>query len=348
MIERIRKLGNGIHDIDGLRAHLQTAIEVEHSTIPPYLCALYSLHGTDNSLAAYVVRSVVMEEMLHMALAANVLNAIGGEPKIDKGDFMPQYPAKLPGSAGEFEVELLPFSRKALHTFLRIEQPEKIDAPPEADHYHTLGQFYHALDIGLRTVCAGDKHFSKTPRNQVMAEQYYGSAGELIAVTNLETALTALATIRDQGEGVKDKILDGDPGLFGEGKNYAHYFRFNELVHGRFYDAKDKPSDPPSGGPLKVDWDAVYPMRPNPHAKDFAAGSEVRAKVDGFNRAYSDFLRLLHKAFNGAPERLTDSVPVMYGLRHRAVELMRIPSGGGMNAGPAFEFVAGHAERAHA
>ena len=36
---RSRTLGS----LDGLREHLQWAIELEHSTIPPYMCALYSL-----------------------------------------------------------------------------------------------------------------------------------------------------------------------------------------------------------------------------------------------------------------------------------------------------------------
>jgi len=32
-----------IRTLEDLRGHLQIAIEVEHSTIPPYLCALYSI-----------------------------------------------------------------------------------------------------------------------------------------------------------------------------------------------------------------------------------------------------------------------------------------------------------------
>ena len=64
--------------LEHLQSHLQTAIEVEHSTIPPYLCALHSIKDGSNLEAAQIVKSVVVEEMLHMILAANVLNAIGG------------------------------------------------------------------------------------------------------------------------------------------------------------------------------------------------------------------------------------------------------------------------------
>ena len=62
-----------IRDIESLRSHLQWAIELEHSTIPPYLTAYYSLHESHNRESAGVLLSVAIEEMLHMTLAANVL-----------------------------------------------------------------------------------------------------------------------------------------------------------------------------------------------------------------------------------------------------------------------------------
>ena len=81
-----------IKTLDELKAHLQKAIEVEHSTIPPYLCALYSIKDGHNQEAAQIIKSVVLEEMLHMILAANVLNAIGGEPILTHPKFVPKYP----------------------------------------------------------------------------------------------------------------------------------------------------------------------------------------------------------------------------------------------------------------
>ena len=70
-----------IDTVDDLRRHLQWAIELEHATIPPYMCALYSLDPERNPEAAQVVSTVLTEEMLHLALAANLLNAVGGAPK---------------------------------------------------------------------------------------------------------------------------------------------------------------------------------------------------------------------------------------------------------------------------
>lgn len=66
-----------ITDLPDLHRHLQWALQVEHTTIPPYLCALHSIPDGYNVEAATVIRSVVMEEMLHMTLVANVLNAVG-------------------------------------------------------------------------------------------------------------------------------------------------------------------------------------------------------------------------------------------------------------------------------
>ena len=69
-----------IATLESLREHLQWAIELEHFTLPPYLCALYSLDAIRNPEASEVVASVLVEEMLHMTLAANLLNAVGGRP----------------------------------------------------------------------------------------------------------------------------------------------------------------------------------------------------------------------------------------------------------------------------
>src|SRR6476646_7817954 len=89
-----------IETIESLRAHLQIAIQLEHATIPAYLCGLYTIRDGTNTEAARVIRSVVMEEMLHIALAANVLNAIGGTPVLNRPEFVPRYPTRLPHSDG--------------------------------------------------------------------------------------------------------------------------------------------------------------------------------------------------------------------------------------------------------
>src|SRR5262245_66324030 len=119
-----------IKTLASLRTHLQWALELEHSTVPPYLCALYSIPDGANVRASGLIRSVVMEEMLHMVLAANLLNAVGGEPDVCHAKFVPSYPTYLPHSDKAFLVHLRPFSPEAIATFLRIERPMKPKAKP--------------------------------------------------------------------------------------------------------------------------------------------------------------------------------------------------------------------------
>ena len=66
-----------------LHVYLQNAAKLEHSTIPPYLTAMFSLKLGTNESIARLIRSVVVEEMLHMTIAANILIAIGGKPAIN-------------------------------------------------------------------------------------------------------------------------------------------------------------------------------------------------------------------------------------------------------------------------
>src|SRR4051794_31363749 len=88
--------------LQSLQEHLQWAIELEHFTLPPYLCALYSLNADRNPEATELVASVLVEEMLHMTLAANLLNAVGGHPRLDTPQMLPAYPCSLPYSDGSF------------------------------------------------------------------------------------------------------------------------------------------------------------------------------------------------------------------------------------------------------
>jgi rubrerythrin len=81
-----------VSSIESLHTHLQWAIQVESTTIPPYLCALYSIKDGHNQEATEILRSIFLEEMLHMTLAANILNAVGGSPQLDMPGFTATYP----------------------------------------------------------------------------------------------------------------------------------------------------------------------------------------------------------------------------------------------------------------
>lgn len=53
---------HSINTLEDLRRHLQWAIELEHATIPPYRCALYSMDPGRNLEAEHVIRTVFTEE----------------------------------------------------------------------------------------------------------------------------------------------------------------------------------------------------------------------------------------------------------------------------------------------
>jgi Ferritin-like len=171
------------------------------------------------------------------------------------GDALP-YPRWVPH--GEVALALLPFGPHALEMFLRLERPAPPSAPPQADRYDTIGQFYAAIEQGLRHLCdrLGEKAvFSGDPARQVSGTHFHHTSGWLFAVEDLESALGALEEIVKQGE-------------------VAHYYRLMELKPGRRYQRGDTPASGPTGEKVEVDLDGVFPMAPNPRPTE--PGSAAR------------------------------------------------------------------------
>src|SRR5262245_43311966 len=113
------------HDIGWLKEALQAAIQLELSTIPPYLCAMWSIK--DPAEPVYdTIREIVVEEMLHMGLACNMLTTIGGAPRINAPDVVPQYPGPLPGGVRPtVRVALSGLTKDVVRdVFMQIEYPE--------------------------------------------------------------------------------------------------------------------------------------------------------------------------------------------------------------------------------
>jgi hypothetical protein len=326
--------------VEQLRAHFQTAVELEHSTLPPYLCALYTMDAEKNAFAYQAIQGVVMEEMLHMIQAANILTAIGGSPELYSPKFIPEYPTYLPHSDDAFLVPLQKFSKETLReVFLKIEMPKAKAAPPQPNHYHTIGQFYMALRDAL--IRLGPKIFTGNPAWQVTPNDYYGGGGGLLAVYSLDHALQGIDEIIGQGEGIDGTIEDTDHPMFGQGIEYAHYFRFNEVLEERQYRAGDHPDKPPTGAPVAVDWTATD-MKPNPKMKDYPVGSPLWRMTLDCNKTYMKLLHTIQVACTGAPQQLRQAIPVMYDLKYKIQALMNVPldDGSGQHAGPSFEYVA--------
>lgn len=334
-----------IRDLSSLRQHLQWAIELEHATVPPYLFALYSIKEGCNQEATEILRSIFMEEMLHMTLAANVLNAVGGRPCLTTPDFIPEYPAYLPHSKQAFLVPLAGFSPETIRTLMRIERPEAAGAPAEDDHYETIGQFYEAIRQGLNNLTAElglNAVFSGEPQRQIETDKtVYAGSGRIIPVTDLDSALAALDEIMHQGEGLNhEAIWDGDRNMFHHQRDeVGHYFRLQEILEGRRFQRGDTPRTGPTGKSFQVDWDAVYHPDSNPRSTDHAPESEIGDKMRKFSLEYSEILGMLERGFNAEPEYISRSVGSMYELKQGAMELMRMPSrNGATTAGICFDY----------
>lgn len=338
---------------DRLKDLLQAAVELELSTIPTYLCALYSIHPDTNDEARLIIRSVVVEEMLHMVLAGNVLNAIGGRPRVVGPDHAPRYPHELPDGV---VLDLLPFSLPAVEAFLKVENPQYDHQALAADdplvagrrperHVSraaglmsgpaTIGAFYAEIVDGLKETAAAigeDGLFCGDPARQITREYYYAGGGTPITVTDLASACRALDEIVEQGEGDMHSMYDADGDL-------AHYFRFQQVKHDRAYLRSDD-AGTPTGPSIGVDFSTVYPMLPNPRADDYADPA-LRAAADAASRTWSELLVQVDTAFDGGPESLLPAVHSMFKLRDQAVVLLANPLPGqdGRHAGPTFDWV---------
>jgi hypothetical protein len=340
-----------INSREDLLSYLDAAMALEHATVPVYLTACYSIMSTTNSDAAHILRVVAVEEMLHLTLAANVMNAVGGSPDLTRPGFVPSYPAYLPDGEDDFTVDLRSFSPEAIETFCQIERPrsaagrdsrllrsttthQHLAACPTAEgmHFYSIGEFYEEIIEGLEKLAADDPGlFCGDESRQVGPEYFYSGGGVIIPVRDLESARAALRFIAGQGEGLDSGLYDADGEL-------AHYYRFRQLQLGRYYQPGDDP-DSPSGPELHVDWDKAYRIKPNVRLADYPSGSQLAAVAEEFNADYGAFLALLTDAFNGEPSRLEEAVWSMFSLRDRFHRLIRnpLPGSGGQHAAPTFE-----------
>ena len=117
---------------------LTEAAQLEHMIMCQYLYATFSLklgvgEGITDAQAAAVsswrtvLHDIAVDEMLHLALVANVMAAIGAAPTVGRPNF-PQRSGYFPPTV---QLDLLPFGEAALTHFLYLERPEgmeRIDA----------------------------------------------------------------------------------------------------------------------------------------------------------------------------------------------------------------------------
>lgn len=349
----VRTAMSAISTAQQLRGALIEALKLELATIPPYMCGLYTIRDETNVEAARLIRSVVVEEMLHMVLVINVLNAISTREQVAEllgpETLVLRYPAKLPAGiepkmpdGRPFEIQLLPFSCAAIDEFTTIERPADPDEPLPTEGYESIGQFYQCIRWALKLLSeSGEVVFNEESDRQITEEHYYGSGGKIIAVDSYDAARRAIDEIVGQGEGIDGKIQAPDSTLFGEGIEYAHYFRFREIHFGRFYKENDTNQQAPvqsvpTGVAFEVSYSSAHAMRPNPKIADYHDPALVQM-AESFNRLYGGLVTNILLAASGNPAKLTTAVVLMHDLREMAKALMNVPLDDGTFAGPTFE-----------
>ncbi|MBV9496749.1 MAG: ferritin-like protein [Acidobacteria bacterium] len=336
-----------LETVEDLRAWLLGAVRLEFSTIPPYLTALYSIKPQMNADIAEILRHVVLQEMLHMCLACNILNAVGGQPTINAPTFHPSYPGPLPMGIGTqpgkpFIVPLRRFSLELVQNiFMTIEEPEQPLAFPSmravlagtTTDYHTIGQFYRALQNVI--VELGNDVFTGDPALQVTG---WFPSGELFAVTDVDSAVRAINIIIEQGEGTSTTPVDLEGGL-------AHYYLFSEIVKGKRLVNVPSVGFAYCGADIAFDPEGVYPMVDNPPLVQLPSNSPLVQLSAQFDQSYTALLNALQATVTGDPSQLDVAVGVMFTLRLLAQQLMMtpIPGMGGLTAGPRWGFASGYA-----
>jgi Ferritin-like len=337
-------------DIVWLMEALQAAIAIEHATLPLYLAAMFSLR-IQNYTTYNAIRSVAMEEMGHMAIAANILAAIGGRPSIAGLD--PRYPRRgLPGGAEpDLTVRLAKLSKRQLRSFMRIEAPAFLlaglrsperwgaarepasqagEEEAEQERYPTIASLYAAIGEAIDGK-------ADVLRAAIRRGGAANQVGEDIGVKTVDASARedplsqihgAIAEIVEQGEGSGTRTLHA--GADSE-EEESHYCKFAEIYYGRRYQppvpevelSNDTEREFFRG--LKVPFPAVVNTLSVPadgYARILALDphrTAVERALSAFDVAYTQIMSELEAVWNGPAERswgtLGKSVTAMSGLR---------------------------------
>lgn len=290
---------------------LVEASELEHNLLCCYLYAVFSLKRStaedinDAELAAVdrwrkMMMEVAQEEMVHLVLVSNMLVALGARPHFNRPN-LPVAPGYHPAA---IVVALAPFDRQTLDHFIFLERPASEPVPdakrftPEEDYsrgaphaalmpgasdYTTIGEFYGAIRDSFIAVAdeMGERSlFIGGPAMQVSHD--VASMPGVTVITDLRSALSALDTIVEQGEGASVETDD------------SHYERFRRikleyeaLSNARRTFAPARPA-------------AQNPVMRKPVAAEgrvHVSAPQAVAVLDVANALYNHMLRLLTQAF---------------------------------------------------
>src|SRR5262249_29395683 len=217
------------------------ACELEQGVLCEYLFALYSLKrdpqdGLASQQHAQVTRwgrtlsKVAIQEMQHLALATNLLTALGAVPHLHR----PNFPIRCQWYPPDVRLALVPFGEAALRHFMYLERPDSVDlddaeafraicecrpltATPATlmaapQDYHTVGHLYRSIEHGFARLV--DRYgeaggFIGPPRAQASREGV--GWPELVAGTDPATPRAPLRPVVRPGQGPGGHRPGGGP-----------------------------------------------------------------------------------------------------------------------------------------
>jgi hypothetical protein len=302
---------------------------------------------------------VARQEMEHLAIVCNLLNAVGGDLNFERPNF-PQpakrYPLHIP-------FLLAPFGVPALRRFVWFEKPEDLiptfsrdgycpDHPRPVNlnllesmnvpvtKYGSVQELYRKIANAFRSLDPGDV-FVGNPDGQVDGSQFAYRV-TVQPVTNRQQAAAAITLIIEQGEGIGLTPLD---------PNGSHFQMFVQILR-ELEDARR--SNPCFHPALDVVSNPVLEQSPGEEAGTRVTYEPSRVGMELFNEAYQLLIVMLRSWFQcfsasqdsprQAAEFYAAFMPIMTMVIRPIGEILtRMPASVDKkeNAGPSFELPPG-------
>ena len=304
------------------------------------MTSLYPIVDGCNSEVYSLIRSILMQEMLHMAQVANLLIALGGTPQIDSADAAPCYPSVgLPGCV--LPNLTLTLERASLQhindVFMAVEFPHETDVALNRTDFTnaTIGQFYMQMNNCISELTeSGVNLFSNDRTSEQVRWPWNNTYGTLHVVNDSVSAMNAINEIIEQGDGTSP--IDPDD----EGNQLAHFYRFEEILCWAFL-VKNETHYFYSGEPISFRQDGVWPMRNNPSKNGIPHGTRAYYETRAFHKVYRNLLGKLQETFSGKPEKIREAVALMESLQVHAKRVMstKFYPASDETVGPVFDYV---------
>ena len=317
---------------------LEEACELEHALLVQYLFAAFSIRTRPEEeisplQAEYGRRwkrsilRVAREEMMHLALAANLLAAVGGEAWLRRVD-LPAPSRYFPHDGQHVVFTLRALDADAIARFVHFERPSP---PPLVGMVSVVerggvGELYRTIEAYIESRPEAEL-FVGAPKRQD-TDDWGNPWFHVEPVTDAVSAIRAIDRIVAEGEGTP------------AGTSESHYGRFlaiqRELGRAGAGVVKDVGPNPHVAGRIPT-WDAVTPL----------TNDSAVAVARLFNRIYFSSLLMLELLYRFPPGLR----PARSGVRDQARRamsgllrplgelLMELPAGdeAGPRAGPTFE-----------